>query len=471
MDQKHFILTKVGWEFEFYSKMPRENIASKLSAILGKNVRAFYKYHSPYKPTKDTMKLEPDFSGGVSMHELISGPMPYYESLSVLIRVLKWIDENGWTDRNSAIQFNISFDKSDLASLPDLQVINRLKYVLGLDEEYILSRFPERRESVYAKSIKRVSAVNKFIKPGPIVMPNSEMYRVINDKNSGVNFNKLRKNYLEIRYLGGKDYQKKYKEIRECMDYVIEYTFAALQNNENYTEKEIQEMTKIVREIYDKSSKINSLDLIAENYPDLKVLVDLRSDPETLKTFFPKVREVLYDLVVINNITSGYVNIDTQISKSQIKDVKTKKAYELIGYDIVDSEIRGYIERCRLINTEVTLSEVNDCELMGANVIKKSKVLDTEIRPGNEISDSYIDIGTLPIGGEIYGGVIRSGYITPLAQISEETEIVSDLMDLKGKKGRKKKGEAYFIDRNYLDAKKSKEDVFPDAELKNRDKK
>jgi hypothetical protein len=176
-------------------------------------------------------------------------------------------------------------------------------------------------------------------------------------------------------------------------------------------------------------------------------------------------------LVVINNITSGYVNIDTQISKSQIKDVKTKKAYELIGYDIVDSEIRGYIERCRLINTEVTLSEVNDCELMGANVIKKSKVLDTEIRPGNEISDSYIDIGTLPIGGEIYGGVIRSGYITPLAQISEETEIVSDLMDSKGKKGRKKKGEAYFIDRNYLDAKKSKEDVFPDAELKNRDKK
>lgn len=466
MDQKHFILAKVGWEFEFYSKFPREVIASKLSVLLGKNVRVFYRYHSPYKPKRDTMKLEPDFSGGVSMHELITGPMPYYESLGILIKVLKWIDENGWTDRNSAVQFNISFDKSDIVSLPDLQVINRLKYALGIDEEYIFSRFPDRKDSIYAKSIKRVSAVNKFIKPGPIVMPNTEMYLVINDKNSGVNFNKLKKNYLEIRYLGGKDYQKKYKEIRECMDYIIEYTFMTLQNNENYTEREIQEMTKMVKEIFEKSSKINSLSLIAENYPDLKVLVDLRSDIETLKTFFPKIREVLYDLIVINGITSGYVNIDTQIAKTQIKGVKTKKAYELIGYDIVDSEIRGYLEKCRLINTDVELSEVNDCELMGANVIKKSKVLDTEIRPGNEVIDSYIDVGTLPISGEIKGGVIRSGYITSLAQISDETEIVNDIIDSKGKKGRRKKGEAFFVDRNYLDAKKNKEDVFPDAELK-----
>jgi hypothetical protein len=297
------------------------------------------------------------------------------------------------------------------------------------------------------------------------------MYQVINDKNSGVNFNKLRKNYLEIRYLGGKDYQKKYKEIRECMDYVIQYTFMTLQNNDNYTEREIQEMTKMVKEIFEKSSKINSLSLIAENYPDLKVFVDLRSDLETLKTFFPKIREVLYDLIVMNNITSGYVNIDTQITKTQIKGAKTKKAYELIGYDIVDSEIRGYLENCRLINTDVELSEVNDCELMGANVIKKSKVLDTEIRPGNEVIDSYIDVGTLPVSGEIKGGVIRSGYITPLSQISDETEIVSDMIDPKGKKGRRKKGEAFFVDRNYSDAKKAKEDVFPDAELKNREKK
>lgn len=472
MEQKtHLLIARVGWEFEFYSKYPRRDIAAKLSHLLGKNVRAFFRYHTPYKPTQDTMKIEPDFSGGVKMHELITGPMPYYESIGVLIKVLKWVEENGWTDRNSAIQFNISFDKSDLARIPDLKTLNLLKYSLGIDEEYILSRFPERRDSIYAKSIKRIVAVNKFIKPGPVVMPNTEMYKVINDKNSGVNFGKLRKNYLEIRYLGGKDYQKKYKEIRECLDYVLDYTFKTIYNNQVYSDKEIQEMTRIVKEIYEKSKGLNSLSALRENYPDLVVLVDLKGEEEILKSFFPRIREVLYDLVIHNNITEGYVNIDTQISKTQIKDVKTQKAYELIGYDIVDSEIRGYMENCRLINTEVEFSELNDCKMMGANTVKKSKIIDSEIEAGNDIEDSYIDVGTLPISGNIQGGVIRSGYITSIATISEETEVVSEHIDDKRKKGTKKKGEAFFVDRNYRDAKKSKEDVFPDAELKNREKK
>jgi hypothetical protein len=472
MEQKtHLLIAKVGWEFEFYSKYPRREIASRLSQLLGKSVRAFFRYHTPYKPTQDTMKLEPDFSGGVSMHELITGPLPYYEAVGVLIKVLKWIDENGWTDRNSAVQFNISFDKSDLARLPDLKTVNRLKYSLGFDEEYILSRFPERRDSVYSKSIKRIVAANNFIKPGPVVMPNTEMYKVINDKNSGVNFGKLRKNYLEIRYMGGKDYQKKYKEIRECMEYVLEYTFKTLQNNEVYSDKEIQEMTRLVKEIYEKSSSLNSLEKIRENYPDLIVLMDLKSDEEILKSFFPRIREVLYDLVIHNGITAGYINIDTQINKTQIKEVKTNKAYELIGYDIVDSEIRGYMETCRLINTEVNNSELNDCKLMGANTVKKSKIIDSEIDAGNEIEDSYIDVGTLPISGSIKGGVIRSGYITGIATISEETEIVGEMQDDKRKKGSKKRGEPIFVDRNYSDAKKAKEDKFPDAELKNREKK
>ena len=47
------------------------------------------------------------------MNELITGPMPYAEAIPVLIKVLHWIDENGWTTDKCAFQFSISFDNKD----------------------------------------------------------------------------------------------------------------------------------------------------------------------------------------------------------------------------------------------------------------------------------------------------------------------------------------------------------------------
>jgi hypothetical protein len=48
------------------------------------------------------------------------------------------------------------------------------------------------------------------------------MYKVPNDKYYGVNFTKIPQGYIEFRYLGNRDYQKKIKDIREIIDYIIE---------------------------------------------------------------------------------------------------------------------------------------------------------------------------------------------------------------------------------------------------------
>jgi hypothetical protein len=90
LDQNFYYAAKIGFEFEFMSSFTRDEIAERIGEDLGKQVKVFRKYHSKFSPTRDVFKLEPYFSGGLKMVELITGPMDYFEAIPVLIRILKW---------------------------------------------------------------------------------------------------------------------------------------------------------------------------------------------------------------------------------------------------------------------------------------------------------------------------------------------------------------------------------------------
>jgi len=65
----------------------------------------------------------------------------------------------------------------------------------------------------------------------------------------------------------------------------------------------------------------------------------------------------------------------------------------------------------------------------------------------NVLHDCYIDNKDKEINAEIFGGIIRSGFIGGLASISPETEVINDSVDdkkMKGGIGKKNK----FPDRN-----------------------
>ena len=94
-DKRQVLSSSVlGFEFEFFSEMVRGRITESLSKLLGKKVILSNKYHSKDPVSSEVFKLEPDYSGGSKMNELITGPLPYAEAIPVLIKVLKWIDEN-----------------------------------------------------------------------------------------------------------------------------------------------------------------------------------------------------------------------------------------------------------------------------------------------------------------------------------------------------------------------------------------
>ena len=78
---------KIGWEFEFYSSLDVFKTAKALAEVLKKRVVVPLSlsdinepkplYHSPVNPTDTIFKLEPDYSGGKKMCELVTGPMKF----------------------------------------------------------------------------------------------------------------------------------------------------------------------------------------------------------------------------------------------------------------------------------------------------------------------------------------------------------------------------------------------------------
>jgi hypothetical protein len=441
-----FYCVNIGFEFEFYSDLNRNEIALDLGKVLGKKIMVFSKYHSSFKPTKDIFKIEPDYSGGSKMVELITGPLPYFESIPILIKTLKWIDENGYTDKKCAFQFGVSIDTSIYPEITPVGKINILKFILGFDENVIYKKFPDRYGSLYAKSIKRIIPSNRFVDPTNLSFIDKNLFEVPLEKNMGINFLKVPEGYFEVRYLGGKDYQKKYTSIKDVMDYIITYTFQVLETNDGFSENDLKILKSFLSEIYKNASSFIDSQTFQKNYPHLNVMIDLKSDPQILRSFFLNVRDVLYDLIVENNIKEGMINYDSNLGKFQIKDVETQRAYLLKDYDILDSKISGNILNCRLFGCNLSNSTIEDSDLITTNEIDKSKIINTDVMFSNTVHDSYIDNKEKEINCEVYGGIIRSGYIGKLATISPETEVVDDASDDKKMKGTLKKN--LFPNRN-----------------------
>ncbi len=421
----------IGFEFEFFSDMVRGRIVDSLSKLLGKKIILSSKYHSKIPVDSNTFKLEPDYSGGSKMNELITGPLPYSEAVPILIKVLHWIDQNGWTGDKSAFQFSVSFDKMD-KKLDKMESLDRLKFILGIDEGLIYSNFGNRTNNVYAKSVKRIVPRNRFSILENITSIDPKLFKVPDEKYYGANFTKLPKGYIEIRYLGGKDYQKKVSSIREVMDYVVLYLHDMLSGRKQYDQKDLEKLKEMMREYSKVVKSFSDPDSFFINFPDFHILVDLKGYEENIKTYWSYIREKIFDLIVEGNIKSGFFNYDTSIGRFQIKDVKSKDAIYLKDLDILDSTIKGgKLYNCKIYGTEMKNCELHECEVMHANKLYDSKIQSTSVDYGNFIENCYIDSPGKKIDCEVKGGVIRKADLGRNAEVSKETEMVKDWNELR----------------------------------------
>jgi len=221
----------IGVEFEFYSNLSIEDTSKQIGELIGKKIRIETKAHSDFEVTQDEFKIEPDMSGGAKLMELVTGALPYFAARLMIIKVCDWIDKNGYTNDRSSIHLNLSFDKNKIENKYRISKMNVLKFILEFNEDQVFKFFPKREDSAYAKSIKFILPKedthlfnSNYINSQNFIFPDSKYY--------GVNFEKRHKNYLEFRYVGGKDWQKKTSTILHLVDLFLMQVWRSTENND-----------------------------------------------------------------------------------------------------------------------------------------------------------------------------------------------------------------------------------------------
>jgi len=413
--------SKIGFEFEFFSNIDLSKTKESLIQSLNKRIRIEEKAHSDFTPSDTTFKLEPDNSGGTGMIELVTGPLHFTEAKLILAKTLKWIRENGNTNERCSIHVNIAFDGKTLGPSVNVSNLDIGKFVLNFDEDKVYKAFPNRKDSVYAKSIKFVVPLSGMTQDssGKTIWQN---YKFVNEKYYGVNFTKVPKGYIEFRYLGGKDYEKKYNSILRITEHFIISLYETLEYP-NYTKEDKLSLDKILENHQKVIQSYKSYSKFKKIYPKIKLMVDLQTYDNIIEMYYPKMRDNIFKLITESGLSSGLLNYDSDISKIQIKDSVLNKCFLVENVDLVDCTIKGNIKTCDLFNCEILDSSVLQSNLFGNTTVKKSKIEDSYVSRNVMTDDCYI-FGKLGVfSGEMNGGIFRKGRATNHAKFNN-TEVI-----------------------------------------------
>jgi hypothetical protein len=424
---------KIGLEFEFYSSMNIEKTARSIAQFTKKRVVIPMSmstlnapkplYHSPVNPTADIFKLEPDYSGGKNMFELVTGPASYQDARNVIIKMFEWIESNGYTTERCSVHVNISIDGNKVVTKSTIQNMSIAKFILSFDEGKVYKVFPQRESAMYARSIKKIRPNQiLFYLPNLQEFNRSTLTLPANEKYYGVNFLKSEKGYLEYRYIGGAKYEKLKKPILDLIDYFILHLQTVL-NFESFTDNEkikFRKMLQLDQELYLGFTRHSEF---AKKFPNIKVTADMNDDPQVLEALWPNLRDKLYEIMVTGEMKKGAFNYDSEVGRFQLKDT-TLAECTLSNVEFVNCKVEGIINNSWFFNCEVTNSRIEECELVRGNTVKYTKITACALPATNVCEECYIDSKRMIINCEVIDGVIRSGEIGKLAKLSKGVMVV-----------------------------------------------
>jgi hypothetical protein len=423
----------VGFEFEFYSKntIPYYKLIEKLNNYyrdLGISVQGIRKYHPDTKPSEKNFILTPDFSGGMNLCELITGKMEYNYARTILLKTLKFIQENGYTTDRSSVHINISFNEN----VPEkaIEQVNKLKLILNIDEDLIYKYFPNRKESFYAKSVKRIIPFKQFdYSTDGLRILQSNLELPDDDRYYGVNFIVLKDGRLEFRYIGDVDYEKKPSEILELMDYFIVLTWKCI--NENLTDDDVDNLQDYLNDNINVYKNFNKLDSFIGNFPTIQLEVDKNSSLLIVNVYYGDIYDELYDLVSNTfNLSNCIINYSTSNKKFEVVDANIKSVFKIKGWTFIDSTIAGGdFENCEFISCSINNSHLSDCEIKDCDSFN-CKLMNTNVDNMSELNLCYVHGGL--IDGNMKSGVLRLAKIGQNGEIGDEVKIVSDTDDYFG---------------------------------------
>ena len=413
----------IGFEFEFYMK---DLSYYKTLEMLNRDlypvkVHGFRQYHSDFEVDSRNFKIEPDTSGGSNMVELITGPLQYSEAKIYLVKILNFINRFGYTNDKCSLHMNISFSGER-----DLNDLNILKLILNTDEDEIYRFFPDRKNNIYAKSIKNLIPYKQYDYFNVPINSVKNSMKLPNDKYFGINFTTITDNKktqrIEYRYIGGENYEKNIGTIIYFLDRFILDSFNSV--DVGFDNKDAEKLEEFMDENINKFRTFSNFDNFIVEYPTIELQVDMESDYYKIESNFSRMYDQLFEIVEsCDDLKECIINFDTdrkviEVVDATIKAILTVKRSEFINCIILD----GIFESCNfhgceisdshLVISSVHASDVNESKLLACHVDQSTLV------------DCFFVNGKLD--GSMEGGVFRSGELGPFASISPETKIIHD---------------------------------------------
>lgn len=428
--------TRIGLEFEFFSKYEYVKTLEILNNTFNPlEVYGFNVYHSDFEVSNTKFKIEPDFSGGSEMIELITGPMEYNEAKIITTKMLQFINEHGHTTEDSSIHINISFN--------DIQVkdLKPVKLILNINEDYIYTKFPDRENNIYARSIKYIMPFENFsnVEYGMNYLLNS--FTIPDEsKYYGINFLKLRENYIEYRYIGGKNYETKKIEIFSLMDYFILQTRNAILDD--YTQDDYIKLSSYLSNNMYWYKQYKTYDEFLMNIDGISIEVDQSCEYDDIKQQWGKFNDKLFELLKnVDNIKGSTINFNTFTNRLEIINANIDSLYLISHVDFVECRINAAnLYNCDIIETEIINSHIYNSNIYNSK-INDSKLNNVKATKYTEITDSVFNGGVLDC--IMTGGVFRSGKITYNADIDNTVKMTNTsdfwmISDVTGKEKLKK---------------------------------
>jgi hypothetical protein len=415
----------IGLEFEFFMKdlsffKTLEILNQYLSPI---KVHGFRQYHSDFKPDHENFKIEPDLSLGQSGCELITGPMNYHDAKFYLVKILKFIQEYGYTTDKASIHYNLSFTEECDKDLNDLNI---LKLILQTDEDEIYRIYPSRKANVYSKSIKKMIPYKEYdFNNVPIDVVKNNL-RLPNDKYYGINFLHINKNRdeqrLEFRYIGGKDYENNIGQIIYFLDKFIINVYNSIDTG--FTNEDIDALENYLEENITNFKTFSKYDSFIVDFPSISLQIDQNNSYDIINAYYPKIYSKLFNLIdSTQDLKDCIINYVTTFQRMEVIDAKVKSNFNLKDYDFINCRLYdGIFDSCVFLNSEITSSQIIKSKIHGTNVVG-SKVLNSTVE-ASMLKDCFFMGGYL--NSEMEGGVFRSGKLGPYANISSDTKIISD---------------------------------------------
>lgn len=413
----------IGIEFEFYMKdlsfyKTLEMLNKELSPV---KVHGFRQYHSGFKPDSKNFKIEPDLSGGSSMVELVTGPLPYQEAKFYLIKILKFIQNYGYTNEKSSIHFNLSF--SGDKNLNDLNV---LKLILNTDEDEIYRFYPSRKGNIYSKSVKGIipfKGYDFFNIPiesvkNNLILPESKYF--------GINFLHINNNKetqrIEYRYIGGKDYELNIGNLVYFLDRFILDSYNCI--DVSFTQEDADKLEVYLEDNINKFKTFSKYDNFIVEFPSIQIQIDQSNMYEFVSSYFDRLYDKLWDLIEgTDDLRDCIINYITSTQKMEIVDAKIKSSLPLYYFEFVNCTILdGIYENCNFYGCEIQNTQISKSKIEASD-ISESKVLSCRVENSN-LLNCYFMNGFL--NGDMSGGVFRSGELGPYASVSPETKIVGN---------------------------------------------